>query len=86
MRLDIWGLFANGGAASATNRQIANYLLSTVNATAPDNATLTEAVGALDAESGGSQGNFLWQLAASSTNQIQVGLVGLSATGLEFTS
>ena len=39
---------------------------------------------ALDTETGAAQGNFLWHLAESAANQIQVGLVGLATTGLEF--
>jgi hypothetical protein len=31
-----------------------------------------------------SQGNFLWHLAESGTNQTHVGLVGLAATGLAY--
>ena len=84
MRLDIWGILANGGSAGANNTQIANYLLTTVNKAAPDAATLATAVAALDTEIGGAQGNFLSQLAESAANQTQVGLVGLAVTGLEF--
>lgn len=84
MRLDIWGLLANGGLPSATNTQIANYLLTTVLKAAPDAATLNASVLALDTETGAAQGDFLWHLAESAANQIQVGLVGLATTGLEF--
>ena len=84
LRLDIWGLLANGGSASASNTQIANYLLATVNKSAPNAATLAAAVAALDTETGAAQGNFLAQLAESAANQVQVGLVGLATTGLEF--
>ncbi len=84
MRLDIWGLLANAGNASATNTQIANYLLTTVNKAAPDAGTLAAAVTALNTETGAAQGNFLWHLAESAANQTQVGLVGLATTGLEF--
>lgn len=84
MRLDIWGLLANGGQASATNTQIANYLLTTVNKAVPDAGTLAAAVSAINSETGAAQGNFLSLLAASAANQTQVGLVGLAATGLEF--
>ena len=86
MRLDIWGLLANNGAASASNTQIASYLLSTVNGTAPDTATLSAAVSALDSETGAAQGNFLWHLAESAANQLQVNLVGLAQIGLEYSS
>jgi RTX calcium-binding nonapeptide repeat (4 copies) len=84
LRLDIWGVLANGGNATATNTQIANYLLTTVNKSAPSAATLAAAVAALDTEIGAAQGNFLAQLAESAANQVQVGLVGLATTGLEF--
>ena len=84
MRLDVWGVLANGGAASASNTQIANYLLTTVNGQAPDAPTLAAAVTALDTETGAAQGNFLWHLAESAANQTQIGLVGLAETGLEF--
>ena len=84
MRLDIWGALANGGQVGATNTQIANYLLTTVNKAAPGAAMLDSAVTALNTETGSAQGNFLWFLAASAANQEQVGLVGLAATGLEF--
>ena len=86
MRLDIWGTLANGGQASASNAQIANYLLTTVNKTAPDAATLAAAAASLDTETGAAQGTFLWFLAGSAANEAQVGLVGLAATGLAFDS
>ena len=84
MRLDIWGLLANGGNPGATNTQIANYLLTTVNKAAPSAALLAAAVTALDTETGAAQGNFLWHLAESAENQVQVGLVGLAQSGLAY--
>ncbi len=84
MRLEIWGLLANGGNASASNTQIANYLLTTVFKAAPSAAALAASVAALDTELGAAQGTFLSQLVESAANQTQVGLVGLAATGLEF--
>ena len=84
MRLDIWGALANSGNAGASNTQIATYLLTTANKTAPAAADLNAAVIALNAESGASQGNFLAQLAESAANQTQVNLVGLAKSGLEF--
>jgi hypothetical protein len=42
------------------------------------------AVAALNTETDAAQGNFLSALALSAANQVQVGLVGLAATGLEF--
>ena len=85
MRLDIWGLLANGGGAGASNTQIANYLLTTVNKAAPSAATLAAAVTALDTQTGGAQGDFLVALAQSTANQVQVGLVGLAQSGLAYT-
>lgn len=84
MRLDIWGVLANGGGATASNTQIATYLLTTVNKAPPDATTLNNAVTALNTETGEAEGTFLAQLAASAANQSQVGLVGLSDTGLAF--
>ena len=83
MRLPIWGALANGGAATATNTQIASYLLTTVNKVAPDAATLAAAVTALDTQVGAAQGTFLGLLAESASNQVQVGLVGLATTGID---
>ncbi len=80
MRLDIWSILAGGN----TNTQIANYLLTTVNVTAPDVPTWSAAVIALNAETGANQGNFLAQLAESAANQTQVNLVGLAQSGLDY--
>ncbi len=86
MRLDIWGVLANDGNPTASNTQIANYLLKTVHGVTPDATTLNAAVATLNAETDDAhgQGNFLWHLAESAANQQQVGLVGLAPTGLEF--
>ncbi len=86
MHMDIWGALANGGKASATNTQIATYLLTTVNHAAPDAATLASAVAALDAQTdlAHGQGNFLAELALSAANQTQVGLAGMAGTGLDY--
>lgn len=81
MRLPIWGALANGGQADASATEIATYLLTTAKGYAPDPATLASAVNSLANDP---QGTLLWQLAESQANQIQVGLVGLMATGLEF--
>jgi hypothetical protein len=81
MRLSVWGVLANNGTATASNTQIANYLLTTVNGQAPDAATLSNAVNTLDV---GAQGDLLWHLALSSANQTQIGLSNLASTGLEF--
>lgn len=81
MRLPIWGLLANDGRPSATNTQIAKYLLTTIYATSPDESTLAAATVAL---SQGPEGNFLWNLAESVANQEHIGLTGLLTTGIEF--
>jgi serralysin len=83
LRLPIWGALANGGAETANNTQIATYLLTTVNHSAPDAATLAAAVNALNAETGTAQGTFLGLLAESAANQLSVGLVGLASTGID---
>ena len=61
-------------------------LLTTVHGTAPNAETLSAAVTALNTETGAEQGNFLWHLAESAANQLQVNLVGLYQTGLDFGS
>ena len=82
MRLPIWGDLANDGAGAANSTQIATYLLSKVyGTTQPDAATLASAVASLEHDP---QGDFLWHLAQSQANQIQVDLVGLAQTGLQF--
>ena len=84
MRLtSVWDILAGSGA-TASNTQIANYLLTTVNRAAPDAATLAAAVAALDSETGAAQGTFLFNLAESAANQAQVNLVGVAATGIEY--
>ena len=81
MRLtSVWDILAGGN----TSTQIATYLLNTVNKAAPDAATLSAAVAALDSETGAAQGTFLFNLASSAANQTQVNLVGVAATGIEF--
>ncbi len=84
MRLPIWGLLANGGNETASNTQIANYLLTTVNGVVPDSAALAAGVSSLNSETGAAEGNFLRNLAESAANQAQVGLAGLATTGLVF--
>jgi hypothetical protein len=84
MRLDIWGLLANGGNSGASNTQIANYLLTTVTKSAPSAALLAAAVTALDTQTDAAQGTFRASRAESAQNQVQVGLVGLVATGIDF--
>ncbi|MFZ4699254.1 MAG: FG-GAP-like repeat-containing protein [Candidatus Methylumidiphilus sp.] len=83
MRLSIWDVLT--GTATPTNTDMATYLLANVNGVAPDATTLASAVTSLNAETSfATQGNFLWHLAESSTNQIHVGLVGLASTGLAY--
>ena len=80
LRLPIWDVLT--GLSAPANRDIANYLLTNVNGTAPNQAILDAATSALNNES--FQGDWLAGLAASTANQIHVGLVGLLDTGLEF--
>lgn len=82
MRLPIWDMLTGRTQASSTD--IANYLLSTVNGRAPDQAALNAAASALDSETGAAQGTFLASLALAEANQRQIDLVGLQQTGLEF--
>ena len=83
MRLPIWDVLT--GKATPSNTDIATYLLTNVNGVVPDGATLNTAVAAMDSETSfATQGNFLWHLAESSTNQTHVGLVGLAETGLAY--
>ena len=81
MRLPIWDVLT--GKATPSNTDIATYLLTNVNATAPDATTLANAVKSLNTETDfATQGNFLWHLAESAVNQTRIDLVGLAATGL----
>lgn len=82
MRLPIWDILT--GQANPSSSDVASYLLTRVNGVAPDPATLASAIAALNAQAdmAHGQGDFLWQLAASPANQIQVDLVGLAATGI----
>jgi hypothetical protein len=83
MRLPIWDVLT--GKATPSNTDIATYLLTNVNGTAPNAATLANAVTSLNTETDfASQGNFLWHLAESATNQTRIDLVGLAATGLAY--
>lgn len=80
LRLPIWDVLT--GHAHASNTNIANYLLTNVNGQAPDQATLTLAVDALNTET--FQGTWLANLATSSAAQAHIGLVGLAQTGLAY--
>ena len=84
MRLPIWDILTNKATPSSSD--IATYLLTNVNGAAPDGTTLANAVASLNTETDfASQGNFLWHLAESATNQTRIDLVGLASTGLAFT-
>jgi hypothetical protein len=78
MRLPIWV-----GVLTPTNSSvdIARHLLTVVNGGAPSDATLTAAVQTLEKQP---QGALLAELALSSANTQQVGLVGLAQTGYEY--
>ena len=83
MRLPIWDVLT--GKTAPSNADIANYLLTNINGSVPDASTLANAVLSLNTENDFStQGNYLWHLAESSTNQTHVGLVGLATTGLAY--
>jgi uncharacterized delta-60 repeat protein len=83
MRLPIWDVLT--GKATPSNADIASYLLTNVNGSAPDATTLANAVTSLNTETDfASQGSFLWHLAESATNQTRIDLVGLAATGLAY--
>ena len=87
MRLPAAGLWdVLTGKAAPTNTDIAAYLLTNVNGVVPDATTLADSVAALNAQYDIShkQGDFLWHLAESAANQTQVGLVGLTETGLPY--
>lgn len=83
MRLPIWDVLT--GRATPSNTDIATYLLTNVNGAPPDATTLANAVTSLNTETDfATQGNFLWHLAESATNQTRVDLVGLATTGLVY--
>jgi len=85
MRLPIWDTLT--GEPKPTHADMATYLLTNVNGLAPDATTLADAVSALDSETSfATQGNFLWQLAESATNQTRVDLLGLATTGLAYSA
>jgi hypothetical protein len=85
MRLPIWDTLT--GEPKPTHADMATYLLTNVNGLAPDATTLADAVAALDSETSfATQGNFLWQLAESATNQTRVDLLGLATTGLAYSA
>ncbi len=81
MAMPIWGPLANGGAATASNTQIASYLLTLLNGNAPDDATLAAAVAALDNDPAG---DYLCTLALSDACQAAVNLAGLASTGVAY--
>lgn len=84
MRLPIWDILT--GKTAPTSADIATFLLTNVNGVAPDATALANAAATLNIETDfATQGNFLWHLAESSTNQTHVGLVGLASTGLPYT-
>lgn len=77
MRLPIWTDLAGGNS----NSQIATYLLTLVNGTAPSSAELNAAVASLTHDA---QGDFLAHLALSNANLAQVDLVGLVKQGMAY--
>ena len=83
MRLPIWDVLT--GKATPTNTDIANYLLTTVNGSAPSASLLASSAAALNNETFPTQGSLLASLAASPANVLGVKLTELSANGLPFT-
>ena len=77
MRLPIWTDLAGGNS----NSEIANYLLTRVQGVSPTSEALAAAVATLDQ---GAEGEFLAQLAQSSTNITRLDLVGIAQHGIEF--
>ena len=79
LRLPIWG-----GVLTATNssEDIARHLLTVVNRKAPTDAEVNAGATALRTEA--LQGSWLADLAGSAANQVQVDLVGLRNTGLDY--
>jgi len=80
LRLPVWDVLT--GQAMPSNRDIANYLLTNVNGSAPGQELLNEAISALNSEP--FQGDWFAGLAGSSANEMHIGLVGLMDAGLEF--
>ena len=81
LRLPIWG-----GTLTPTNSNadIARYLLRTVTRAEPTDTAVAAAAAALDAEAPAQQGAWLAQLAQSAANQVQVDLVGLQSSGIQY--
>ena len=81
LRLPIWG-----GTLTPTNSNadIARYLLRTVTRAEPTDTAVAAAAAALDAEAPAQQGAWLAQLAQSAANQVQVDLVGLQTSGIQY--
>ena len=82
LRLPIWA-----GVLTASNNpaDIARYLLRTVNKLEPSETAVAAGAAALNAESPAQQGTWLAELAQSTTNQVQVDLVGLQSSGFQYT-
>jgi hypothetical protein len=82
LRLSIWDNLT--GVAGATTVDIASYLVNNVYGGAATTAITNAAITAMSSESRASQGNYLANLAASTTNQVKIDLVGMQVTGLEY--
>jgi len=80
LRLPVWDVLT--GQAMPSNRDVANYLLTNVNGSAPGQELLNEATSALNSEP--FQGDWFAGLAGSPANEMHIGLVGLMDAGLEF--
>jgi len=80
LRLPIWDVLT--GKAAPTNADIAGYLVNNVYG-GTQTATITNAaIAAMNAETPTTQGTFLATLAASTTSQSHIDLVGIQSTGL----
>ena len=87
LRLDIWSILTGqnikpAGRTLAENTAIVNYLMTNVNGTAPDAATLKSNADVMHSEA--FQGAWLAQLALSNAGQSHIGLIGLASTGLVY--
>jgi hypothetical protein len=81
LRLPIWDALT--GIVTPTTADIATYLVHNVYGGTETAAITNAAITAMSSENKVSQGNYLASLAASTTNQTHINLVGIQAIGLE---
>jgi hypothetical protein len=82
LRLPIWDALT--GIVAPTTADIATYLVHNVYGGTETAAITNAAITAMSSENKVSQGNYLASLAASTTNQTHINLVGIQAIGLEY--